>query len=164
MYVNRNRGLLERFREQDGASYTYASSVFPCVGVNSVFVGGDDLALPPTRRGFEKFGRFGALRDTDPRVPSRLNVFVSARGSFEGAIVEGNYRVEAPYLTDRSWAATFDENAGPEQFGFVHPRFNLKAIAGIMDGHAEALAVDQLEDMRRWSMLADRADWVLTPR
>ena len=164
MYVNRNRALLERFQEQDDATYTYASSVFPSFGVNSIFVGGDDLTLPPTPRAFERFGRFCAMRDTDPRVPSQLNVFVSARGSFEGDIVDGNYRVEAPYLTARTWAPTFDDNAGPEQFGFVHPRFNMKAVAAIMDGHAEALTIDELQDMRRWSMLADRRDWTLTPQ
>jgi len=163
MYVNRNRGLLERFREHDDASYTYASSVFPSLGINSIYVGGDDLTLPPTTKAFKKFGRFCALKDTDPNAPSRLNVFVSARGGFEGDIVDGNYRVEAPYLTSRSWTPTYDENAAPEQFGFVHPRYERKAVAGIFDGHAEALSINELQDMRRWSMIADRRDWVLSP-
>jgi len=49
MYLNENRRTLDAFRRMaDPDLGVYAASVFPSQGINSVFVGGDDLELPPT--------------------------------------------------------------------------------------------------------------------
>ena len=37
-------------------------------------------------------------------------------------------------------------------------RYNGKAVAMMLDGHAEALTLDQLKDMRRWCDEAARQD------
>jgi len=163
LYVNRNRALLERFANNpDG--YTYAASVFPSLGVNSVFVGGDDLVLPPTETTFERFGGFCVLKTGDIQRPSQLLAFASARSFYGESIVDGFYRVEPPALVQRLWSASYDPALPPDDFGFVHPRYNERAVVAITDGHAEKLDLDQLEDMQRWANSADRPDWILERR
>lgn len=164
MYVNRNRSLLHQFRDRDEASYTYAASVFPSLAVNSIFVGGDDLVLPPEAKALERFGRFCVIKQSDSRLPSRQIAFVSARSKFDGEIVEGYYRAEAPYLTSRTWTEEFDPDLAPEMTGFVHPRYNGRAVIGAIDGHAEGLDWNQLQDMSRWASPANSRDWVLNRR
>lgn len=85
MYLNENRRTLDAFRRMaDPDLGIYAASVFPSQGINSVFVGGDDLELPPTERAFDRFGRFCVLKTAEVSRPTELLVFTSARGPFEG--------------------------------------------------------------------------------
>jgi len=164
MYVNRNRALLHDFAGADEDRYTYAASVFPSLGVNSIFVGGDDLVLPPTPKAFERYGNFCVVNVAEVRRPTQLIAFASARARFEGDLAEGFYRVEAPYLARRVWAGQYAEESPAEQFGFVHPRFNRRAVIGAIDGHAESLSFELLQDMQRWANPADRPDWTLQAR
>lgn len=161
LYVNRNRALLHEFAQGDNDRYTYAASVFPSFGINSIYVGGDDLVLPPTATAIARYGNFCVLNLAEVRKPTELITFASARARFEGDIVNGFYRVEAPYLARRIWAENYTEELSAELFGFVHPRFNRRAVVGLIDGHAEALNLDQLSDMQRWANPANRQDWVL---
>lgn len=161
LYANKNRQLLHQFARNDEGRYTYAASVFPSLGVNSIFVGGDDLVLPPNAKAMEKFGRFCVLRNSGIRRPDRLGVFFSARSEFEEGVVEGFYRVEPPRLTGRIWAEAFREEDAPEKYGFVHPRYRGKAVAGFADGHTEGLDVGQLEDMQYWANPAESPEWNL---
>lgn len=164
MYANENRSLLRSFDQGDESAYTYSASVFPSLAVNSIFVGGDDLILPPSPKAFDKFGRFCVLRESEAHRPSDLITFASGRAKFDGDIVKGFYRVEAPYLTKRSWAETWDNSLAPEMFGFVDPRYNERAIVALFDGHVEGYNLEQLQDMRHWANQADRPDWVLKAR
>ena len=160
MYVNRNRARLAEFRG-DPSGYVYAASVFPSFGINSVYVGGDDLVLPPNATAINKFGSFCATRQSDALRPSELLVFSSARSVFQGRATDGFYRVEAPYLTHRTWAADYDSSMAAETFGFVHPRFKLKTVVGMLDGRSTALNLNEIQDMRYWAIQADRPDWKL---
>jgi prepilin-type N-terminal cleavage/methylation domain-containing protein len=161
LYVNRNRALLHSFARGDEQRYTYASSVFPSLAINSVFVGGDDLVIPPTTKAFEKFGRFVVLRESDARRPSDLITFVSARSEFEEGVVEGFYRCDPPYLTKRIWDDEWIPTEAPASFGFVHPRYNKTSVTARFDGHAEGLTLRELQNMRFWANLADRPHWTL---
>ena len=162
MYLNENRRTLETFRRMEDPDLgVYAASVFPSQGVNSVFVGGDDVELPPTERAFERFGRFCVLKTAEVTRPSELLVFTSARGPFEGRIVPGYYVVKPPYLNARRWAVDWNLDDGPEAWGYVHPRYNLKSVTGMVDGHVENLDRRRIQDMRHWANPADRADWTL---
>ena len=162
MYLNENRRTLEAFRRMEDPDLgVYAASVFPSQGINSVFVGGDDLELPPTDRAFERFGRFCVLKTAEVGRPSELLVFTSARGPFEGRVVPGYYLVRPPYLNARRWAVDWNPEDGPEAWGNVHPRYNLRAVTGMMDGHVENLDRRRLQDMRLWANPADRPDWTL---
>ncbi|MEN9777411.1 MAG: hypothetical protein RIS24_462 [Verrucomicrobiota bacterium] len=162
MYLNENRRTLETFRRMDDPDLgVYAASVFPSQGINSVFVGGDDVELPPTERAFERFGRFCVLKTAEVNRPSELLVFTSARGPFEGRIVPGYYVVKPPYLNARRWAVDWNSDDGPEAWGYVHPRYNLRSVTGMVDGHVENLDRRRIQDMRHWANPADRADWTL---
>jgi len=163
IYANENRALLEQFqRLPDQHLGIYAASVFPSLGVNSVFVGGDDLELPPEPKALERFGPFCVLNAGEIRRPSDLMAFTSARGPFEGKIVNGFYVVKPPFLMARRWSVSWNPEDGPEAWGYVHPRHNQRAIGAMTDGHVEALTRRELQDMRHWANQADRTDWVLT--
>lgn len=164
MYVNRNRARLESFAAQDEDSYTYAASVFPSLGINSIFVGGDDLVLPPGENAFARFGPFCVLKLTDVLRPTDLIAFASARAEFNGEITEGCYRVEAPFLQMRVWAEEYSPSLSPELFGFVHPRYHGKTVVGLVDGHADGFTLRKIQDMRHWANPADRPDWTLSAR
>lgn len=165
IYANENRALLEQFRRMEDKSLgVYAASVFPSLGINSIFVGGDDLDLPPSDAAFAKFGDFCVLRIPQIERPSELMTFVSARGPFENRIVNGSHKVTPPYLDVRRWAATWDPADGPDAWGFVHPRYTGRAVAAVSDGHVAQPALRDLQDMRRWANGADRPDWVLSRR
>jgi prepilin-type N-terminal cleavage/methylation domain-containing protein/prepilin-type processing-associated H-X9-DG protein len=162
MYANENRRLLEQFQRMDDPMLgIYAASVFPSLGINSVFVGGDDIELPPTPATMARFGPFCVLKQTEVIRPSELQVFVSARGPFEGRIVSGYYNVKPPFLAARRWAVEWNPADGPEAWGHVHPRFGNRAIAAFVDGHAATRSRSQLQDMRHWANPADHPDWSL---
>lgn len=161
LYANRNRALLRSFAQED-KDYTYLASLFPSLGANSTFVGGDQQLLP-NQKAFEKFGRFCVLRESDAERPSSLITFLSARhqSNPNEEVREGFYRTRPPYLSRRLWMEEWDSAEPPEKFGFVHPRYNNRAVTAMFDGHAEGLGFDKLQDMRFWANPADRPDWVL---
>ena len=162
IYANENRPLLQQFqRMEDKSIGIYAASVFPSLGINSTFVGGDDNELAPEGRAREVFGDFCVLKTTDTRRPSELMVFASSRGPFEGKIVNGFYLVRSPFFMARRWSQDFNEADGPEAWGHVHPRFSNRALGCMVDGHVEALSKRELQDMRHWANQADRDDWSL---
>ena len=162
MYCNENRRLLEQFQRMDDPFLAvYAASVFPSLGINAIFVGGDDMELPPNSAAFAKFGPFCALKLTEIQRPSDLMVFCSARGPFEGKIVSGFYEVKPPFLAARRWAVDWNPADGPEAWGYVHPRFGNRAVSAQVDGHAESLSRQALQDMRHWANPADAPDWTL---
>jgi len=162
LYINENRRTLDTFRRMEDPNLAiYAASVFPSLGINSVFVGGDDLELPPTERAFERFGRFCVLKSSEIQRPAELMTFSSARGPFEGKVVPGYYVVKPPFLNARRWAVDWNVADGPEAWGNVHPRYNLRAVGAMADGHVENLDRRHLQDMRIWANLADRPDWTL---
>ena len=171
IYANENRRLLDQFRQMaDPEMGIYAASVFPSLGVNSVFVGGDDVELPPEPKALEKFGSFCVMKESEVLRSSDLMTFVSTRGAFDGTdapagfdgrIVNGYFKALPPYLAGRRWAVDYRETDGPEAWGHVAPRYQMKAVAAQVDGHVEALSLRELQDMRRWANPADRADWTL---
>ena len=160
MYVNENSRLLDEFRNSD-VSYVYASSLFPSLGVNSTFIGGDDLELSPTDEAFSAFGNFCVLKVDGVDHPSNLLVFLSAHHKFGDRIANGFYLVRSPYLAARRWESELNNSDPPGAVGYVHHRYNNHAISAMVDGHAESLSFRQTQNMRHWSNQADRHDWVL---
>jgi type II secretory pathway pseudopilin PulG len=136
----------------------YADSVAPNLGMNVTFVGGDfgsGSDLQPTERAIERFGNFCATRLTQVSEPSKLIVFASARRSKSEI---GNFRVQSPFFGSRRWANSWSADQPAGAFGFVDLRYGQRAVAVMLDGHAELLDEDQLQDMRRWSIQAADAD------
>jgi prepilin-type N-terminal cleavage/methylation domain-containing protein/prepilin-type processing-associated H-X9-DG protein len=135
-----------------GANHTYAVSVAPSFGLNTQYIGGNELFtwLPYVRR------------IDEPAKPSGLIVFSSARGTPLGSAshIEGYFEVRPP-IDD-----IFEQSAAAYRFGFVHPRYGNAAVIGFFDGHAGMMKEEELTDMRRWvdaAARSDDADWVFKP-
>jgi len=136
-----------------GFNHHYSVSVMPSLGLNTQYVGGHEgySWLPYVRRVEE------------PVDPTRLVVFASARATPAGpaaGTVEGYYEVRPP--TD----PTFDPEADAFRFGFVHPRYNGRAVVGFFDAHAGTLDEPALIDMTRWANPAARLSdpsWAWSP-
>jgi len=164
IYVNESRGFLDAAESHAHAEYVYRASLYPSLGYNSVFLGGDENKFNP-ELAVPTFGsEWLATRTTQIHDPSQLIAFASARSQPGGSREEpGYYVVHPPYLKNRQWDDTFSPQRPPEKFGYVHPRWNDRAVVAMADGHVESLGVTELQDMRRWSNAADREDWRLQP-
>ena len=165
IYVNDARRFLDDAESRSHEEYVYRASLYPSLGCNSVFVGGDDQRFPPDLA-IPAYGTEWLVTKTAQiQRPAELLVFASARSRPGGTREEaGYYVVHPPAITSRRWEPGFNPASAPERWGFVHPRWNGRAVAGMTDGHVEALSEQQLQDMRRWANPADRADWVLKRR
>ena len=164
IYVNESRQFLERAAAMSHDAYVYRASLFPSLGYNSVFLGGDELKFNPEVAG-PGFGlNWLVTRTTDIKRPAELLAFASARAAGEEGKTEyGYFVVHPPYLRSSQWTAPFDAAQSPSKFGYVHPRWGKRAVVAQADGHAESLNETSLQDMRRWCNTADRSDWTLQP-
>jgi prepilin-type N-terminal cleavage/methylation domain-containing protein len=163
MYVNESRRALETALASSHEMYVYRVSLYPSLGYNSVFVGGDEKQFSPDLAA-KSFGtRWLAKRVTQISRPSQLIAFASARTRTGEGDEQGYFVVHPPYLRTRQWAETYEASDSPDRYGFVHPRWCGRAVTAMTDGHTESLKKTQLEDMRYWCNAADRADWTLQP-
>ncbi len=163
IYSGLNRGTLQKLRAQDHAGYVYGVSVYPSLGINSYFIGGNESEFSEAAAN-KKYGPGTVVAKVNQvKRSSELMMFISARSAATGNEAQGYFQVTPPYLTGRRWAGNSDSAATPGEWGFVAPRFNRRAAAGLFDGHAEMFSPAQQQDMRHWCDNADRADWTLTP-
>jgi prepilin-type N-terminal cleavage/methylation domain-containing protein len=163
IYTGKNRAVLSRLRQEDHPGYVYSVSVFPALGINSYFIGGNETEFPADQAN-TRFPGVVTLRTTEVRRPSELMQFVSARSALYGGESRGYFHVTPPYLAARRWADRWTPDLEPGRFGFVAPRFGGRAVASHIDGHSETLAIARLEDMQRWCDIADRPDYTLSAR
>jgi prepilin-type N-terminal cleavage/methylation domain-containing protein/prepilin-type processing-associated H-X9-DG protein len=108
----------------------YLVSLVPTLGMNITYVGGDsrNVQLP---------GRC-ATRINRVTHPSELIAFAS--GQYEDpnyGKLDGYFEIKPP---------SGGSSSGPG----LAARYNGKAVAVMLDGHAEALTLEQLKDMRHW--------------
>lgn len=154
----------------------YAVSLYPSFGLNGFFVGGSDrnggvLSNPTYKR---LFGEFWVTRMTQPRDPSHLLVFAGSRandtanvlGAGANTTVEGFFEIRPPWefeVQGRKWDDEYDDNSSTpgNNSGAVSLRYNAKAAIGALDGHADQLSWEEINDMRWWSDKADAPDWSL---
>lgn len=181
-FLDYELGILYRDRDAiqetlEGVSYEYAVSVAPSLGLNQAFVGGSSDADGTGYAYLDNPRREGILRKawgpnwfvkraTDVRRASDLIVFASASGSsfIDGLELDGYYRVTPPNFLDRRWATEHPTRNSPaSDTGNVTFRHLNKAVASMVDGHAETLDWLQMQDMRRWAPQANAEDWTLPP-
>lgn len=166
IYVNESRRFLDEAEGMSHADFVYRASLYPSLGYNSVFLGGDEVKFNPTLAAATYGSDWLVTRTAQIDQPSSLIAFASARSRPNGRNENGYYVVWPPNIKARNWAATYSESSAPEQFGYVHPRWSGRAVTAMTDGHAEALDFWALQDMRRWSNEAARrndSNWVVKP-
>lgn len=160
----KDESVLRRYRERD--DFRYVVSLSPSFALNSTFCGGDydrfgfnDLAL-------RTWGPFYLSRLDQAQRPAQVIAFVTARGVNPDGdeSLPGYFRADPPNTRVRVWQTTPPESmpeALPGQYGNVDYRYANKAAALQLDGHAELSTFKALDDMRRWSDRAGRADWMI---
>ncbi len=179
LYSDEDR--LAEARASDVYGYEYVVSLFPSFGINARFVGGDAAPDAYTFRsdgsrhqqGKALFGDFFVRRLSAVRRPDTLLAFASARAQDDAATTgdsrpEGYFRVNPPRFVEdqgRLWDEQYEPDAPQpgNNSGFVSLRHLGAAVTGMLDGHAEAMDWEQLNDMRHWANGADRPDWSLEP-
>jgi prepilin-type N-terminal cleavage/methylation domain-containing protein len=163
IYSGENRARLSQLQSSSHPDYVYSVSLFPSLGINSYFIGGNQSEFPAADANVKFGGGTVITKVSEARQPSDLMVFISARSAVTGNNAQGYYQVTPPYLKTRQWSANYSASLSPNQWGFVAPRFNNRAVAALLDGHAENFTLQQMQDMRHWCNTADRADFVLPP-
>jgi hypothetical protein len=163
IYSGENRAKLAQLRSSRHPDYVYSVSVFPSLGINSYFIGGNQSEFPAVEANAKFGGGTVITKTSEARHPSALMVFISARSAVTGNNAQGYYQVTPPYLKNRQWAPSYSPSLSPSQWGNVAPRFNNRAVAALLDGHAENFSLPPMQDMRHWCNTADRADFVLRP-
>lgn len=163
IYSGVNRAFLDNLQASDPSGYDYSVSLFPSLGMNTYFIGGNQTEFPAATAN-AKFGDGTVLTKMLQAIqPSSLMVFMSAWSDVTGYNAQGYYEVTPPYTTSRQWSANYAPSLIPQQWGYVAPRFNNHSAAAFLDGHAESLNLQQMQDMRHWCNRATSADWILTP-
>jgi len=163
IYSGENRAKLSQLQSANHPDYVYSVSLFPSLGINSFFIGGNQSEFPAADANAKFGGGTVITKISEARQPSDLMVFISARSAVTGNNAQGYYQVTPPFLKTRQWAANYSPSLMPSQWGYVAPRFNNRAVAALLDGHVETFSLQQMQDMRHWCNTADRPDFVLTP-
>lgn len=123
---------------RSGWMYDYGVSMFPSLGINRTFVGGDTGKKDPDNE----------CVTTVASADHSIIAFISA--GVDG--VDGYDYVVAPGAPDGYWSADHWANgSSPGNYGHVHPRYNGKAVAAFLDGSVKILGLEELRDMRLWS-------------
>jgi prepilin-type N-terminal cleavage/methylation domain-containing protein len=164
IYVNEAREFLEQAAQLSHSNYVYSASLYPSLGYNTVFLGGDS--------GYELTIKIAATygyatdwlltRASQISRPSDLMAFGSAcyRDPSTSMMNSGFFKIWPPNSAVRKWAANFNP-ADPTQWGYVHPRWNNRAVTAMTDGHVASLDSTGLQDMRHWCNVATAPDWVV---
>lgn len=162
IYSGANRAKLTQLQSQSHSDYVYAVSLFPSLGINSYFIGGNSTEFPAGLAN-AKFGADTVVTKINQVMrPGDLMAFTSARSAVTGNSAQGYYQVTPPYLTSRQWMAAYSDSLTPDLWGFVAPRFSSRSVSAMVDGHIENLNLQQQQDMRHWCNRADRPDWILS--
>ena len=161
IYSGVNRAKLVELQAESHSDYVYAVSLFPSLGMNSYFIGGNQTEFAAAAAN-AKFGTGTVITKINQAAhPTDLMVFMSGRSDVSGNNAQGYYEVTPPYLTSRVWAAAYADSLGASQWGFVAPRFSNRSVVALLDGHAENYNLQQMQDMQHWCSLATRPDWTL---
>ncbi|MEI9863142.1 MAG: prepilin-type N-terminal cleavage/methylation domain-containing protein [Limisphaerales bacterium] len=162
IYVNEAREYLEQVAQLSHSDYVYRASLYPSLGYNTVFLGGDsdyDLTIA-TAAAYGYATDWLVTRTSQILRPSELVAFGSACAPGTPTMNPGYFKIWPPYSATRKWGDNFNP-ALPAQWGYVHPRWSNRAVTAMTDGHAESLNAIELQDMRHWCNTATKPDWVV---
>lgn len=153
----------------------YLKSVFPSIGLNSVFLGGHE---GPYFKGYigdrPNIGKHVAFKASEIRRACDQIVFTETIRNVanSGGELDGYYYVQpprggAPNASKRWWTATEDglKAIGNTSVfgGLPNGRFKGGTLVGFFDGHVGSLTPRELDDMRLWSPKATSPHWEFAP-
>lgn len=162
----REAAYYETYENSSASVALYMASLFPTFGINTTFVGGNVDRLvgePRLNRDEPTYGEFAVTRMGQAHSPGQLIVFVSAGRKSGTQLREGYYYIYAPN-SSRNWLGGSEAPENPNDSGFVHARWNNRAVAAHLDGSVGLLDYAELKDMTRWSnqaALASDPNWYL---
>jgi prepilin-type N-terminal cleavage/methylation domain-containing protein len=162
IYVNEARRFLDDAENRSHDEYVYRASLYPSLGYNSVFLGGDEQKFNPSLAAASFGTGWLVTRASNITRPSDVIAFASARSRPGRTRDEfGYYVVHPPFLTSRKWDPDYASSAQPERYGYVHLRWGGRAVAAMTDGHVDSMGFSQLQDMRHWANTATSPDWII---
>lgn len=166
LYLDDNLKTLADLEQSDYSNYLYQTSVFPSLGINATWVGGDENQGGFSTAFLNAYGKFYLTRLSEARNTAKVIAFGSARGvdanpGEVGQLTEGYFRVRSPFFTASQWAERYDENDAAS-CGQLSSRHGNRTIVAMIDGHTESKQVEELRDMRFWCDRADTVDWKLS--
>jgi prepilin-type N-terminal cleavage/methylation domain-containing protein len=91
------------------------------------------------------------------RVPGHFSIFAPRR--FPIGPSGGNTGGGPAWDPSDKW----DGKKNPARWGMLHPRYFDRVSVAMVDGHMEALKIEDLRDMTRWSNSAGTRDWNYRP-
>ncbi len=155
VFVNGNEEQIVDQFGPGGGLYDYGVSLMPAMGMNMFFVGGI-----LDQSGSLHLDQVDEVITRQDQVEANIIVFVSAgyrtvgmgRDDEDGL---GYHQVNAPH----TWAEfSWKESSLPSNYGNVMARHNDKVVCAFLDGSVQVLGVEELRDMRLWSMRAALED------
>lgn len=164
MYINEQASELEKLKNGKHEEYLYFASLYPSLGMNSTFVGGDQERYAFLPNAPAPLKNFYVQRLSSIRNPDKLLLFASSRtdATSDNRQVEGYFRIESPRLVTSQWQAAYDP-AQPASYGNISARHDGTAVCAFTSGAVDTIQVDALRDMRFWANTANAFDWQLTP-
>ncbi len=144
--------LVGKNKTQIKTSDTYSVSCYPAFGINYLFVGGD----------VSSSGGITIPEEVVTRAAQGANPLVFATSgsvSSSGEPIHGFSILTPPQIYGPMWkTAPWKQGEDPGMYGNVHARHKDKAICVFLDGSIRSLGIEEMRDMRLWSMRAASED------
>jgi prepilin-type N-terminal cleavage/methylation domain-containing protein/prepilin-type processing-associated H-X9-DG protein len=157
----------------DAEYKAYVLALNPSFGINAVFVGGqvnasyapwncftgpDSMHLSPNT------GKHCVFRASEVRRTTDLIVFAECQAWNSPGVVNGDgmSHLTPPRGAGKQRWTVLNNVIVPTQahaMGLPVGRFGKETTVGFFDGHVSRMTPRDLEDMRYWSVRADRPDW-----
>lgn len=133
LLVSGNKQQIQKLGYSPGHSlFDYIVSRHPSLGINQEFVGGIAGENNPE------------VVRTTAQAANSIIAFVSAGSDGDAGFMPGYLRVGAP--------------SAPDDFKLVDARHSGKAVVAFLDGSTRLMTIDELKDMRLWSIRAAQAN------
>lgn len=155
IFVNRNKAEIDKYA---GPMYDYFVSTFPALGMNIYGVGGVVAANGTILNAADCISRMSQMSGS-------ILAFASGGYGTGASRMHGYCYVTPPTKESGSpisikWdpASTWTDQKNPMQFGWVDFRYDGKAVCAFLDGSVKQCSVEELSDMRHWTISALNAD------
>ena len=142
---------------------TYMVSCYPALGINYIFVGGDEqtdgtLTYPPeciTRASNSASVLVFASACGSGTSGPGGNASTDPAGGSPTGVINGYCILTPPNLTGPMWnTAPWSASSSPSDYGNIDARFNGKAVCAFLDGSVRMESIADLRDMQLWSRTA----------